>query len=133
MMHWQSEEGEETIRTRRDLARRVASLDPDTNPFAVLSRGGTHFIQAAAQGRGFVIEKRDEGGRGISHAHKTGRSREGSAPRPTKSGFLQKLFGSRPAPEPVGHIFTREEVGAVFTAWYEGEPDPPFLRWETAG
>ncbi|MEE4317090.1 MAG: hypothetical protein V2I74_08935 [Erythrobacter sp.] len=128
-MRWSGEEGEEDIRSLRELERRIARLDPDTDPFGVLSRGGSDFIQTAAQDTGFIIEKRERGGSANLVARRAGRRRPSTVAPPQKSGLFARLFAARPAPAPLHDIFTRDEVEAAFAAWYEGAPDPAFLEW----
>ena len=123
-MLWTSEEAPVEVRSERDLRKCIAGLDPATNPFGVLTRGGSHFIQVAAEGGGFIIEKRAGGDDTHFHARRTGGR---PSTKPPERTFLQRLFGA--AVRDVD-TFTRAEVEAVLIAWYLDRPDPDFLRWE---
>lgn len=124
-MLWTGEQGAVEVGSLRDLQRQVGALDPATNPFGVLTRGGSDYIQVAAEGGGFVIEKRSGEEDTHVHARRTGGR---PSPKPPKPGFFQRLFGGGDGRGK--DTFTRKEVEAVLTAYYEGRPAPDFLRWD---
>jgi hypothetical protein len=126
-MQWSGVKGVVEIRSERDLSKRIGELDPATSPFGVLSRGGRHFIQVAAEGGGFVIEKREGGEDSHVHARRTGGR---PSPKPPRPGFFKRLLGGGRGKRDAD-TFTLGEVEAVLLAWYEDRPDPDFLRWDS--
>lgn len=90
----------------------------------MLTRGGSHFIQVTAGGGGFIIEKREGSEDSHVHARRTGGR---PSPKPPQRTFLQRLFCG--AARDVDTFKPKEEE-SVLMAWYEGRPDPDFLRRE---
>jgi hypothetical protein len=111
-------DGRMQITTVEELRRRLSALDTETNTFAILSKDQQTYVQAAAAEDGFIVEKRD--GDSTRHFY---------AARP---GLHQRL---RPEPWliPKGDRgqdrFTRDEMTAVLSSYFSGDPMPVGATW----
>ncbi|HZG08351.1 MAG TPA: hypothetical protein VEZ70_05155 [Allosphingosinicella sp.] len=100
----------------------LATLNGDDNNFAILEKGEDEFLQAAVTADGFIIEKRDLGADRLSCGVRPG-------PAPAAAGA-----SSPPKTGEQGqHVFSRDEMMEVFTAYWSGGGEPGFLAWKEMG
>lgn len=106
------------VRDAYDLEMIKVHLGGDSS-FAILAAADEDYIQAAAEGDGFLVEKREPDPVRHYSAYRIG----AEVPPPPKRKWYQ--FGA-PPPRPTDELFTRDQVVALFRARFEGtEPDFP--------
>ena len=129
-MQVETDEGSVLIKTPAELRDELRRLNTRNNR-AILSTGDARYMQTAAYGNGFVIEKRE--GSEDHHFHATYRGgREMLAPSSsstTKPKWWLKLFGLNQRPLVATHAFTQAEMIHIFEAYFTGARDPDFVEW----
>ena len=101
----------------------------DGNGRAILSRGELTYIQTAAFGNGFVIERRDGGGE-ETHYHAVPRHSELPPLKPkAKRSWLAKLFFTDPDLTSEC-AFTLDQVQAIFADYLAGRTSDIPKQWD---
>ena len=110
------------------LPEALAMLDQKSNTRAILSKDDQNYIQAGAYSNGFIVERRSGNEESHMHARPYGREPLASSPK-AKEAWWKRLLMPAGDLGPHKYAFTREEMVALFVAYFDEAPNPDFVTW----